>query len=203
MVNSYNIYMTTLNGMLNTIVDDDYFFHSWISVICFLVPVVIFALFIKYRSQYTISFTTNEGWSFSVTDYSIKLTGSSLVDYDFIICRVKIKLLTGEERIYNVSNVISIVGMTDKYSVISGVGEYITKMFVKYALANRLYGYLLDVVDYNHENKELIYLDSRSGKHYLKLGAKGFYNIDQSKVVAQTSSCGSFLTGFFVGRYLK
>lgn len=203
MVNSYNIYMTTLNGMLNTIVDDDYFFHSWISVICFLVPVVIFALFIKYRSQYTISFTTNEGWSFSVTDYSVKLTGSSLVDYDFITGRVKIKLPTGEEKIYNVSNVISIVGMTDKYSVISGVGEYVTKMFVKYALVNRLYGYLLDVVDYNHENKELVYLDSRSGKHYLKLGIKGFYNIDQSKIVHQTSSGGSFLTGFFVGRYLK
>lgn len=197
MVNSYNIYMTTLNGMLNTIVDDDYFFHSWISVICFLVPVVIFALFIKYRSQYTISFTTNEGWSFSVTDYSIKLTGSSLVDYDFITGRVKIKLPTGEEKIYNVSNVISIVGMTDKYSVISGVGEYVTKMFVKYALANRLYGHLLDVVDYNHENKELVYLDSRSGKHYLKLGIKGFYNIDQSKIVHQTSSGGFFFNRVF------
>lgn len=203
MVNSYNIYMITLNGMSNTIISDDYFFHSWISVICFLVPVVIFALFIKYRSQYTISFTTNEGWSFSVTDYSIKLTGSSLVDYDFITGRVKIKLSTGEEKTYNVSNIISIVGMTNKYSVISGVGEYVTKMFVKYALANRLYGHLLDVVDYNHENKELIYLDSRSGKHYLKLGIKGFYNIDQSKVVAQISSGGSFLTGFFVGRYFK
>lgn len=203
MVNSYNIYMTTLNGMLNTIVDDDYFFHSWISVICFLVPVVIFALFIKYRSQYTISFTTNEGWSFSVTDYSVKLTGSSLVDYDFITGRVKIKLPTGEEKIYNVSNVISIVGMTDKYNVISGVGEYVTKMFVRYVLTNGLYGRLLDIIDYDNVTKELIYLDSRSGKHYLKLGIKGFYNIDQSKIVHQTSSGGSFLTGFFVGRYLK
>lgn len=203
MVNSYNIYMATLNGMLNTIVDDDYFFHSWISVICFLVPVVIFALFIKYRSQYTISFTTNEGWSFSVTDYSVKLTGSSLVDYDFITGRFKIKLPTGEEKIYNVSNVISIVGMTDKYSVISGVGEYVTKMFVKYALTNRLYGHLLDIVDYNSVTKDLVYFDSRSGKHYLKLGIKGFYNIDQSKIVHQTSNGGSFLTGFFVGRYLK
>lgn len=203
MVNSYNIYMITLNGMSNTIISDDYFFHSWISVICFLVPVVIFALFIKYRSQYTISFTTNEGWSFSVTDYSIKLTGSSLVDYDFITGRVKIKLSTGEEKTYNVSNIISIVGMTNKYSVISGVGGYVTKMFVRYALTNGLYGRLLDIIDYDNVTKELIYLDSRSGKHYLKLGVKGFYNIDQSKVVVQTSNGGSFLTGFFVGRYFK
>ena len=59
------------------------------------------------------------------------------------------------------------------------------------------------IVDYNSVTKELVYLDSRSGKHYLKLGIKGFYNIDQSKIVHQTSSGGSFLTGFFVGRYLK
>ena len=58
-------------------------------------------------------------------------------------------------------------------------------MFVKYALANRLYGHLLDIIDYDNVTKELIYLDSRSGKHYLKLGIKGFYNIDQSKIVHQ------------------
>lgn len=32
---------------------------------------------------------------------------------------------------------------------------------------------------------------------------KGFYNIDYAKIDAQTSSGGSFLTGFFVGRYFK
>lgn len=198
-----NIYMTTMNNVFDRYFDEAYVFNSLPLVGGFLVVVIIFALFIKYRSSYVVSFTTNEGWSFSITDYSIKLVGSSLVDYDFIIGMVKIKLPTGEEKTYNVPNVISIEGMTDKYSVISGLGNDITGSFVKYALTNRLYDRLLEVIDYDSASKELIYMDSKSGKHYLKLGINGFYNVDQPKTGTQASSDGSFLTGFFVGRYFK
>ena len=199
MINNYSIYMTTMNNALNRTIDN----NDFLLVGCFLSVVFIFALFIKYRSSYVVSFTTNEGWSFSITDFSVRLTGSSLVDYDFITGVVKIKLSTGEEKVYNVSNTISIVGMTDKYGTISGLDNDVTQMFIKYALTNRLYDRLLDIIDYNNVSKELIYIDSRSGKHSLKLGVKGFYNVDYAKIDAQTSSGGSFLTGFFVGRYLK
>lgn len=199
MINNYSIYMTTMNNALNSTIDN----NDFLLVGCFLSVVFIFALFIKYRSSYVVSFTTNEGWSFSITDFSVRLTGSSLVDYDFITGVVKIKLSTGEEKVYNVSNTISIVGMTDKYGTISGLDNDVTRMFIKYALTNRLYDRLLDIIDYNNVSKELIYIDSRSGKHSLKLGVKGFYNVDYAKIDAQTSSGGSFLTGFFVGRYLK
>ena len=199
MINNYSIYMTTMNNALNSTIDN----NDFLLVGCFLSVVFIFALFIKYRSSYVVSFTTNEGWSFSITDFSVRLTGSSLVDYDFITGVVKIKLSTGEEKVYNVSNTISIVGMTDKYGTISGLDNDVTQMFIKYALTNRLYDRLLDIIDYNNVSKELIYIDSRSGKHSLKLGVKGFYNVDYVKIDAQTSSGGSFLTGFFVGRYLK
>jgi hypothetical protein len=191
--------MTTMNNALSSTIDN----NDFLLVGCFLSVVFIFALFIKYRSSYVVSFTTNEGWSFSITDFSVRLTGSSLVDYDFITGVVKIKLSTGEEKVYNVSNTISIVGMTDKYGTISGLDNDVTQMFIKYALTNRLYDRLLDIIDYNNVSKELIYIDSRSGKHSLKLGVKGFYNVDYAKIDAQTSSGGSFLTGFFVGRYLK
>ena len=196
---SYSIYMTTMNNALNSTIDN----NDFLLVGCFLSVVFIFALFIKYRSSYIVSFTTNEGWSFSITDFSVRLTGSSLVDYDFITGVVKIKLSTGEEKVYNVSNTISIVGMTDKYATISGLDNDVTQMFIKYALTNRLYDRLLDIIDYNNVSKELIYTDSNSGKHKLKLGINSFYNIDQPKTVTHTSSGGSFLTGFFVGRYLK
>jgi len=199
MINNYSIYMTTMNNALSSTIDN----NDFLLVGCFLSVVFIFALFIKYRSSYVVSFTTNEGWSFSITDFSVRLTGSSLVDYDFITGVVKIKLSTGEEKVYNVSNTISIVGMTDKYGTISGLDNDVTQMFIKYALTNRLYDRLLDIIDYNNVSKELIYIDSRSGKHSLKLGVKGFYNVDYAKIDAQTSSGGSFLTGFFVGRYLK
>ena len=200
---SYNIYMTTMNNALNIVADDYDFFNTWLLVCCFLGMVFIFALFIKYRSSHIASFTTNEGWSFMVTDYSVRLVDASLVDYDFITGVVKVKLLTGEEKAYTVSNAISIVGMTDKYSTISGLDNDVTQMFIKYALINRLYDRLLDIIDYNNVSKELIYTDSNSGKHKLKLGINSFYNIDQPKTVTHTSSGGSFLTGFFVGRYLK
>lgn len=193
MINNYSIYMTTMNNALNSTIDN----NDFLLVGCFLSVVFIFALFIKYRSSYVVSFTTNEGWSFSITDFSVRLTGSSLVDYDFITGVVKIKLSTGEEKVYNVSNTISIVGMTDKYGTISGLDNDVTQMFIKYALTNRLYDHLLDIIDYNNVSKELIYIDSRSGKHSLKLGVKGFYNVDYAKIDAQTSSGGSFLTGFF------
>ena len=199
MINNYSIYMTTMNNALNSTIDN----NDFLLVGCFLGVVFIFALFIKYRSSYVVSFTTNEGWSFSITDFSVRLTGSSLVDYDFITGVVKIKLSTGEEKAYTVSNAISIVGMTDKYSTISGLDNDVTQMFIKYALINRLYDRSFDIIDYNNVSKELIYIDSRSGKHSLKLGVKGFYNVDYAKIDAQTSSGGSFLTGFFVGRYLK
>lgn len=199
MINNYSIYMTTMNNALSSTIDN----NDFLLVGCFLSVVFIFALFIKYRSSYVVSFTTNEGWSFSITDFSVRLTGSSLVDYDFITGVVKIKLSTGEEKVYNVSNTISIVGMTDKYGTISGLDNDVTQMFIKYALTNRLYDRLLDIIDYNNVSKELIYIDSRSGKHSFKLGVKGFYNVDYAKIDAQTSSGGSFLTGFFVGRYLK
>ena len=199
MINNYSIYMTTMNNALNSTIDN----NDFLLVGCFLSVVFIFALFIKYRSSYVVSFTTNEGWSFSITDFSVRLTGSSLVDYDFITGVVKIKLSTGEEKVYNVSNTISIVGMTDKYGTISGLDNDVTQMFIKYALINRLYDRSLDIIDYNNVSKELIYTDSNSGKHKLKLGINSFYNIDQPKTVTHTSSGGSFLTGFFVGRYLK
>ena len=199
MINNYSIYMTTMNNALNSTIDN----NDFLLVGCFLGVVFIFALFIKYRSSYVVSFTTNEGWSFSITDFSVRLTGSSLVDYDFITGVVKIKLSTGEEKVYNVSNTISIVGMTDKYGTISGLDNDVTQMFIKYALINRLHDRSLDIIDYNNVSKELIYTDSNSGKHKLKLGINSFYNIDQPKTVTHTSSGGSFLTGFFVGRYLK
>ena len=199
MINNYSIYMTTMNNALNSTIDN----NNFLLVGCFLSVVFIFALFIKYRSSYVVSFTINEGWSFSITDFSVILTGSSLVDYDFITGVVKIKLSTGEEKVYNVSNTISIVGMTDKYGTISGLDNDVTQMFIKYALTNRLYDRLLDIIDYNNVSKELIYTDSNSGKHKLKLGINSFYNIDQPKTLTHTSSGGSFLTGFFVGRYLK
>ena len=200
---SYSIYMITMNNALNIIADDYDFFNTWLLVGCFLGMVFIFALFIKYRSSHIVSFTTNEGWSFMITDYSVRLTGAELLDYDFITGIVKVKLLTGEEKVYNILNTISIVGVADKYGVISGLDNDVTQMFIKYALTNRLYDRSLDIIDYNHDTKELIYIDSRSGKHSLKLGVKGFYNVDYAKIDAQTSSGGSFLTGFFVGRYLK
>lgn len=199
MINNYSIYMTTMNNALNSTIDN----NDFLLVGCFLGVVFIFALFIKYRSSYVVSFTTNEGWSFSITDFSVRLTGSSLVDYDFITGVVKIKLSTGEEKVYNVLNTISIVGMTDKYGTISGLDNDVTQMFIKYALINRLYDRSLDIIDYNNVSKELIYTDSNSGKHKLKPGINSFYNIDQPKTVTHTSSGGSFLTGFFVGRYLK
>lgn len=199
MINNYSIYMTTMNNALNSTIDN----NDFLLVGCFLGVVFIFALFIKYRSSHIVSFTTNEGWFFMITDYSVRLTGAELLDYDFITGIVKVKLLTGEEKVYNVSNTISIVGMTDKYGTISGLDNDVTQMFIKYALTNRLYDRLLDIIDYNNVSKELIYIDSRSGKHSLKLGVKGFYNVDYAKIDAQTSSGGSFLTGFFVGRYLK
>jgi hypothetical protein len=192
-----------MNNALNIIADDYDFFNTWLLVGCFLGMVFIFALFIKYRSSHIVSFTTNEGWSFMITDYSVRLTGAELLDYDFITGIVKVKLLTGEEKVYNILNTISIVGVADKYGVISGLDNDVTQMFIKYALTNRLYDRSLDIIDYNHDTKELIYIDSRSGKHSLKLGVKGFYNVDYAKIDAQTSSGGSFLTGFFVGRYLK
>lgn len=194
MINNYSIYMTTMNNALNSTIDN----NDFLLVGCFLSVVFIFALFIKYRSSYVVSFTTNEGWSFSITDFSVRLTGSSLVDYDFITGVVKIKLSTGEGKVYNVSNTISIVGMADKYGTISGLDNDVTQMFIKYALTNRLYDHLLDIIDYNNVSKELIYIDSRSGKHSLKLGVKGFYNVDYAKIDAQTSSGGSFLTGFLL-----
>lgn len=200
---SYSIYMTTMNNALNIIVDDYDFFNTWLLVGCFLGMVFIFALFIKYRSSHIVSFTTNEGWSFMITDYSVRLTGAELLDYDFITGIVKVKLLTGEEKVYNILNTISIVGVADKYGVISGLDNDVTQMFIKYALTNRLYDRSLDIIDYNHDTKELTYIDSKSGKHRLKLGINSFYNIDQPKTVTHTSSGGSFLTGFFVGRYLK
>lgn len=199
MINNYSIYMTTMNNALNSTIDN----NDFLLVGCFLSVVFIFALFIKYRSSHIVSFTTNEGWSFMITDYSVRLTGAELLDYDFITGIVKVKLSTGEEKVYNILNTISIVGLADKYGVISGLDNDVIQMFIKYALTNRLYDRLLDIIDYNNVSKELIYIDSRSGKHYLKLGIKGFYNIDQSKIAHQTSSGGSFLTGFFVGRYLK
>ena len=200
---SYSIYMTTMNNALNIIADDYDFFNTWLLVGCFLGMVFIFALFIKYRSSHIVSFTTNEGWSFMITDYSVRLTGAELLDYDFITGIVKVKLLTGEEKVYNILNTISIVGMADKYGVISGLDNDVTQMFIRYALINRLYDRSLDIIDYNNVSKELIYTDSNFGKHKLKLGINSFYNIDQPKTVTHTSSGGSFLTGFFVGRYLK
>ena len=199
MINNYSIYMTTMNNALNSTIDN----NDFLLVGCFLNVVFIFALFIKYRSSYVVSFTTNEGWSFSITDFSVRLTGSSLVDYDFITGVVKIKLSTGEEKAYTVSNAISIVGMTDKYSTISGLDNDVTQMFIKYALINRLYDRSLDIIDYNNVSKELIYTDSNSGKHKLKLGINSFYNIDQPKTVTHTSSGGSFLTGFFCWQIFK
>lgn len=195
---SYSIYMTTMNNALNIIADDYDFFNTWLLVGCFLGMVFIFALFIKYRSSHIVSFTTNEGWSFMITDYSVRLTGAELLDYDFITGIVKVKLLTGEEKVYTILNTISIVGVADKYGVISGLDNDVTQMFIKYALTNRLYDRLLDIIDYNNVSKELIYIDSRSGKHSLKLGVKGFYNVDYVKIDAQTSSGGSFLTGFLL-----
>lgn len=200
---SYSIYVTTMNNALNIIADDYDFFNTWLLVGCFLGMVFIFALFIKYRSSHIVSFTTNEGWSFMITDYSVRLIGAELLDYDFITGVVKIKLSTGEEKVYNILNTISIVGVADKYGVISGLDNDVTQMFIKYALTNRLYDRSLDIIDYNHDTKELTYIDSKSGKHRLKLGINSFYNIDQPKTVTHTSSGGSFLTGFFVGRYLK
>lgn len=138
-----------------------------------------------------------------ITDYSVRLIGAELLDYDFITGIVKVKLLTGEEKVYNILNTISIVGVADKYGVISGLDNDVTQMFIRYALINRLYDRSLDIIDYNNVSKELIYTDSNSGKHKLKLGINSFYNIDQPKTVTHTSSGGSFLTGFFVGRYLK
>lgn len=195
--------------------DFDRTFNIWtdVGLFCFIVFVLVSVIRFHGSESKSKTFVTDKGQRITlVSDGNADFTDTTLVSYDFITGDAVVKLSSGEEKVYNLkvssdvlstSNVLNIAGMTDKYSIISGVGEYVTKMFVKYALANRLYGHLLDVVDYNHENKELIYLDSRSGKHYLKLGIKGFYNIDQSKIAHQTSSGGSFLTGFFVGRYLK
>lgn len=114
------VYIATINNGFDMFMDDMYFFNTWKLIGFFLVFVVILSLLIKYHTLYTVSFTTTEGWSFSITDYSMRLTGTGLVDYDFITGVVKIKLPSGEEKIYNVSNTISIVGMIDKYSIISG-----------------------------------------------------------------------------------
>ena len=168
--------------------------------------IALFALFIKFNSVSSKSktFITDKGQHITLTsDGYVDFTNTTLVSYDYITGDADIKLSTGEEKAYTVSNAISIVGMTDKYSTISGLDNDVTQMFITYALINRLYDRSLDIIDYNNVSKELIYTDSNSGKHKLKLGINSFYNIDQPKTVTHTSSGGSFLTGFFVGRYLK
>lgn len=103
----------------------------------------------------------------------------------------------------HLTNTLNISVMTDKYSIIPGTDENITRCFVDYAINNKLYGHSLAVIDYNNDTGELVYTDDNSGKHILKLGIVGFYNNDPPTATVRNSNSNSFFTGFIIGRYLK
>ena len=93
--------------------------------------------------------------------------------------------------------------MTDKYSIIPGTDENVTRCFVDYAINNRLEGHQLTVVDYNNDSRELVYSDNNSVMHKLKLGITGFYNIDPPRPRRSGSDNSGLFTGFLIGHYLK
>ena len=161
------------------------------------------------------TFVTDKGQRITlVSDGNADFTDTTLVSYDFITGDAVVKLSSGEEKVYNLkvssdvlstSNVLNIAGMTDRYSIIPGTDENITRCFVDYAINNNLYGHSLSVIDYNNDTRELVYTDNGSDTHKLKLGISGFYNNDASEVKVHNSDSGilPLFTGFLIGRYLK
>lgn len=185
-----------------------------IGLVCIVIAVFLFFIRFNGISSKSKTFVTDKGQSITLTsDGDVDFTDTTLVSYDYITGDAVIKLSSGEEKMYNLKksigdafnlpNTLNISGMADKYSVIPGTDENITRCFVDYAINNKLYGHLLAVVDYNNDTGELVYTDDNSGKHILKLGITGFYNNDPPTATVRNSNNNSFFTGFVIGRYLK
>lgn len=185
-----------------------------IGLVC--IAIAVFLFFIRFNGILSKSktFVTDKGQSITLTsDGDVDFTDTTLVSYDYITGDAVIKLSSGEEKVYNLkksidgafnlTNTLNISGMTDKYSIIPGTDENITRCFVDYAINNKLYGHSLAVIDYNNDTGELVYTDDDSGKHILKLGIAGFYNNDPPTATVRNSNSNSFFTGFIIGRYLK
>lgn len=196
--------------------DSERFFEQATNIGLVCITIAVFLFFIRFNgiSSKSKTFVTDKGQSITLTsDGDIDFTDTTLVSYDYITGDAVIKFSSGEEKVYNLkqsidgafnlTNTLSISGMIDKYSIIPGTDENITRCFVDYAINNKLYGHSLVVIDYNNDTGELVYIDDNSGKHILKLGITGFYNNDPPTATVRNSSNNSFFTGFVIGRYLK
>ena len=196
--------------------DFDRSFERATNVGLVFIIIALFALLIKFNSVSSKSktFVTDKGQRITLTsDGYVDFTNTTLVSYDYITGDADIKFGSGEEKVYNLKpsvnntfsaeNVLNISGMTDKYSIIPGTDENITRCFVDYAINNRLEGHELTVVDYNNDSRELVYSDNNSVMHKLKLGITGFYNIDPPRPRRSGSDNSGLFTGFLIGHYLK
>lgn len=197
--------------------DFDRTFNIWtdVGLFCFIVFVLISVIRFRGSESKSKTFVTDKGQRITlVSDGNADFTDTTLVSYDFITGDAVVKLSSGEEKVYNLkvssdvlstSNVLNIAGMTDRYSIIPGTDENITRCFVDYAINNNLYGHSLSVIDYNNDTRELVYTDNGSDTHKLKLGISGFYNDDRPEVRFHNSDSDilPLFTGFLIGRYLK
>ena len=197
--------------------DFDRTFNIWtdVGLFCFIVFVLVSVIRFHGSESKSKTFVTDKGQRITpVSDGNADFTDTTLVSYDFITGDAVVKLSSGEEKMYNLkvssdvlstSNVLNIAGMTDRYSIIPGTDENITRCFVDYAINNNLYGHSLSVIDYNNDTRELVYTDNGSDTHKLKLGISGFYNNDAPEVRVHNSDSGilPLFTGFLIGRYLK
>lgn len=197
--------------------DFDRTFNIWTDVGLFCFIVFVLASVIRFHGSESKSktFVTDKGQRITlVSDGNADFTDTTLVSYDFITGDAVVKLSSGEEKVYSLkvssnvlstSNVLNIAGMTDRYSIIPGTDENITRCFVDYAINNSLYNHSLSVIDYNNDTRELVYTDNGSDTHKLKLGISGFYNNDAPEVRVPNSDSGilPLFTGFLIGRYLK
>lgn len=197
--------------------DFDRTFNIWtdVGLFCFIVFVLVSVIRFYGSESKSKTFVTDKGQRITlVSDGNADFTDTTLVSYDFITGDAVVKLSSGEEKVYNLkvssdvlstSNVLNIAGMTDRYSIIPGTDENITRCFVDYAITNNLYGHSLSVIDYNNDTRELVYTDNSSDTHKLKLGISGFYNDDRLEVRDHNSDSDilPLFTGFLIGRYLK
>lgn len=199
--------------------DFDRTFNIWtdVGLFCFIVFVLVSVIKLNGLTSKSKTFVTDKGQHITlVSDGDVDFTdaNTTLISYDFITGETIVKLSSGEEKVYNLkasddvlgaSNVLNIAGMTDRYSIIPGTDENITRCFVDYAMNNNLYGHSLSVIDYNNDTRELVYTDNGSDTHKLKLGISGFYNDDRPEVRVHNSDSDilPLFTGFLIGRYLK
>lgn len=143
--------------------DFDRTFNIWtdVGLFCFIVFVLVSVIRFHGSESKFKTFVTDKGQRITlVSDGNADFTDTTLVSYDFITGDAVVKLSSGEEKVYNLkvssdvlstSNVLNIAGMTDRYSIIPGTDENITRCFVDYAINNNLYGHSLSVIDYNND----------------------------------------------------